>query len=98
MTASNRGNPCPDGCARKSCDDGCSPDALSGGAYEHLNCLVATAEGEWWECDCGRPLEEPSTPGTTVQCPCGQQWRFDRWPLGHHLGDGETTEVEPRRI
>lgn len=98
MTASNTKNSCSDGCAQKGCGDCRSSDVLSGGFYEHLNCLVATAEGEWWECDCGRPLEEPATPGRTVRCPCGQQWRFDLWPLANHPDDAETTGVEPRRI
>ena len=66
--------------------------------YQHLNCLSATADGEWWECDCGLPLDEPTEIPATVACACGQVWRFDRWPVG---GDGspvETTNVEPRRV
>lgn len=88
---------CRDGCGERQCG-GCATQPPSGARYQHLNCLVATADGDWWECDCGLPLEEPSSVPATVTCTCGQAWRFDRWPIGKGADPVETTEVEPRRV
>ena len=82
----------------RSCRSCPSAGTLSGARYEHLNCLVATTDGEWWECDCGLPLAEPATIPATIACACGQEWRFDRWPIGPTPGSTDTTEVEPRRV
>jgi len=88
---------CPEACGGGQCG-GCQAEPLSGTRYEYLNCLVATAEGEWWECDCGLPLAEPNELPATVACACGQEWRFDRWPIATSANPAETTEVEPRRV
>ncbi len=97
MTETQKTPTCPAGCTDRACG-GCNAEPLSGTRYEHLNCLVATAEGEWWECDCGLPLDEPAGVPATVTCACGQEWRFDRWPVGKEGDKPETSEVEPRRV
>jgi len=58
---------------------------------------VATPDGEYWECDCGLPLPEPAQVPETVRCACGQEWRFDHWPVGA-ADSRELSEVEPRRV